>query len=212
MITELEQAPERDFFTEVTGMESELEDFVESGPYGMPNEIRTRHDGPAFADEEYVVKAFPELTTGVLESNHELLDDAGISYPSGVYWREEINEESYTVLEQRRAESALDSGFWGRITQETEKLYDAAKSTASENIALDFKPQNFGFLEDQIVYLDTGDPASVQEYFSTTEARGSMAESLLAGTQEAPLRVNCQPFRRIATRLDPGVGDRYSAL
>ncbi|MFB6116871.1 MAG: hypothetical protein ABEK10_05190, partial [Candidatus Nanosalina sp.] len=175
------------------------------------SELGTRHEVPAFVEDDAVTKVFPEgVSASTVEENHVILSDAGISFPSGAYWREEVDGEGYDVVQHVKAYGSQDPGFWSDFDGYMDEFLGIGESAAEQGVYLDFKPQNFGVLGDELVYVDTTDGSAVKEGLKESQARSEMAEQILKGIEEAPVSVNEYGLRQVARDLDPDIGSRYS--
>ena len=210
MIDELEEAPDQDFFERVTGVNGELERLMDAPEYGSDvSELSTRHDVPAFVEDDAVTKVFPEgVNANVVEDNHLVLSEYGISFPSGVYWAEEVEGEEYGVVQHVKALGSQDPGFWDEFNSRVGEFQVIGEYAADRGVYLDFKPQNFGFLDDEMVYVDTTDGGAVK--VEESDVCGEMADALLRGMEQASVSADEYSMRQVARDLDPGLTDRYS--
>ena len=213
MIPELEEAPEKNFFERAVDIDGELERLMEAPEYRSDvSELGTRHDVPAFVEEDAVTKVFPDgVSASTVESNHIILSENGISFPSGVYWREEVNGESYDAVQHVKAYGSQDPGFWDEFDNYMDEFLSIGEHAAEQGVYLDFKPQNFGILGDELVYVDTTDGSAVKEGLKESQARGEMGEQILKGIEEASVAASEYGLRQVARSLDPSIGNRYSS-
>lgn len=189
--------------------EQELERLMDSKPYMSASELGTRHDGPAFVEEDAVTKTVP-AKPDELEENHLALAKAGISFPSAVYWSGYCRDDHVTAMQQVKAFGSEDSGFWKEIEDYSDEFREAGVTAASEGVVLDYKPQNFGVLEDQLVYLDTGDSASVRTGYPSSEARAEMADSLVRGMMDAPVTASQGWMAEIVNEFNGELKQKYA--
>jgi len=212
MISELKEAPETGFFEQVTDVESELERLLEAPEYGSDvSELKTRHEVPAFVEDDAVTKVFPDgVNANTVLGNVAVLSDAGVSFPSGVYWCEEVDGESHDVVQHKKAYGSQDPGFWNEFDDYMSDFQGIGENAAEQGVYLDFKPQNFGIMGDELVYVDTTDGSSVKEGLTESEARREMSEQVLKGISEASVSANEYGLRQVAMDLDSNIKDRYS--
>lgn len=211
MIDELEEAPDQDFFGRVEGVDGELQRLMSAPEYGDDvSELSTRHDVPAFVEDDCVTKVFPEgVNANVVEDNHLVLSEYGISFPSGLYWVEEVGGEEYGVVQHVKALGSQDPGFWDEFNDRVHEFQVIGDYAVDRGLYLDFKPQNFGFLDDEMVYVDTTDGGAVKT--DESDVGGEMADSLLRGMEQASVAADEYSLRQVARELDPGLSDRYSS-
>ena len=210
MIPELEEAPKTDYFARVEEVDGELERLMEAPEYRSDvSELQTRHDVPAFVEDDCVTKVFPEgVNANVVEDNHLVLSEYGISFPSGVYWVEEVEGEEYGVVQHVKALGSQDPGFWDEFNSRVGEFKVIGEYAVDRGVYLDFKPQNFGFLDEEMVYVDTTDGGAVK--IDESDVRGEMADSLLRGMEQSSVAADEYSLRQVARDLDPSLTDRYS--
>ena len=111
-------------------------------------------------------------------------------------------------MQHVKAFCSQDSGFWDEFNKRVNEFQEIGEYAAGEGVYLDFKPQNFGFLNDEFVYVDTTDASAVKN--NESGARGEMADALLRGIEEAPVSANEYNLRHVARDLDPSLANKYS--
>jgi len=214
MIPELEQAPETSFFDHVIGVDDELQALIEAPEYARGiNELDTRHDVPAYVEDEVVTKVVPQSSSPeVVDENIEALIWADIDFPSGVIWEETVNGETYDVVQHGKAFGSQDSGFWSEFNSYIEEFRSIGVDAADQGVYLDFQPQNFGIINEQLVYLDTADNASLHDELDTDFVKERMARQLQHGMKEASYPVDKHALRDITEYFDPDLRDTYSRV
>jgi hypothetical protein len=210
MLDELEELEPTNEFGEVLAADGELERLMDSKSYlSGVGELKTRHDGPAFVEDDSVTKLIPS-TLEEAERSHWELAKAGISFPSAVYWEGYCDGEHVTAMQQYRALGSEDSGFWDEFQDYRDEFRQIGETAAEAGIALDYKPENFGILDDELVYLDTSDGAAVKTGYEPSRAREEMGADLGRVVSDAPITRRTGWIEEIAQEFNGNLRQKYA--
>ena len=207
MRPELDDVSEIGSLERLMGVDPQLERLKnEADNYGSGiEEVNTGEDFDVYVEDDVVFRVFDGVQANSLERNRSLLDGASVPFTSGVYWAERSDDDVYTVVQSVDCLSSEDLGFWEEFNDNLDRYEEIGVTAAEQGIHLDFNPQNFGFLNGELVYDNPG--AVVKEADEAT-ARYEMGGEALMGASDS-VRANEYGFQEVAKSLDERIVDRF---
>lgn len=167
--------------------------------------VDTGQDFDVYVEDDVVYRVFNGVQANILERNRSLLNEADVPFTSGVYWAESHNNDLHTVVQSVDCLSSGETGFWEEFNDNLHSYEEIGVKAAEQGIHLDFNPQNFGFLNGELVY---DNPKASVRHVDEATARYEMGGEALMGVSDSVM-ADEYGIQEVAKSLDERIVDRF---